>query len=487
MKGSSSKPWRKRLATLRPRSLFAQMAIAIALALTVAQGVNVVILLNGQQLSQIGRVGSLAESFCFAALTDSLRQGDYALGADHAAPPQDGGASLERVPYDLRGVRDLRRDAALEDRAAFALRDHGVFVFEVQAGTRFLLQRAGLPPLPKGDATKAAPPPPMTPVETFIAVRSAPQGDWLRCRVTILTEERSINGRVILGTLMLYILVLGSLLIFTRWLVMPLSHLSLAARRMGLGQSVLPVPAFGPAEIGAVSAAFNDMNARITQMLRDKDALLGALGHDLRTPLTALRIRAENLDPSASRDRMIEAINHLTHIVNGILDLSKIGATKEPAVPTDLTALITTIVEEFEDMGADVVLAAGPRINATLRPHLFMRLIRNLVENAVKYGRSARVGIALHTDGLRITIDDQGPGIAPQVVQRLLKPFERLDVSRNSASGGVGLGLSIAQMIAQVHGAELQFENRTEGGLRVSVVLPQEAALAPHQGGPKGA
>jgi signal transduction histidine kinase len=271
---------------------------------------------------------------------------------------------------------------------------------------------------------------------------------------------------------MLYVLVLGSLLIFTRWLVMPLSRLSQAARHMGLGQSVLPVPAFGPAEIGAGSEAINDMNARITQMLRDKDALLGALGHDLRTPLTALRIRAENLDPSASRDRMIDAINHLTHIVNGILDLSKIGATKEPAVPTDLTALITTIVEEFEDMGADVVLMAGPRINATLRPHLFMRLIRNLIENAVKYGHSARVSVTRHDRGLCILIDDQGPGIAPEVVQRLLKPFERLDASRNSASGGVGLGLSIAQMIAQVHGAVLQFENRAVGGLRVRVVLP---------------
>ena len=463
-------PWHKRLAAFRPRSLFAQMAIAIALALTVAQGVNVLVLLNGEQLSQIGRMGSLAESFCFEALTDSLRQPDPALGASTDAPPRDGVMSLESVPYDLRGVRGLKRDVALEERAASALRDHGVFVFDVQAGTRFVMQRSGLPPPPEG---QAAPPPPMTPVETFIAVRSAPQGDWLRCRVTTLTEERSINGRVILGTLMLYVLVLGSLLIFTRWLVMPLSRLSQAATRMGLGQSVLPVPTSGPAEIGAVSEAFNDMNARLTQMLRDKDALLGALGHDLRTPLTALRIRAENLDPSASRDRMIEAINHLTHIVNGILDLSKIGATKEPAVPTDLTALITTIVEEFEDMGANVVLAAAPRINATLRPHLFMRLIRNLIENAVKYGRSARVDIAQHKEGLRITIDDQGPGIAPEVVQRLLKPFERLDPSRNSASGGAGLGLSIAQMIAAVHGAELRFENRAEGGLRVIVLLPQ--------------
>ncbi|MEI6801506.1 MAG: ATP-binding protein, partial [Pseudomonadota bacterium] len=310
------------------------------------------------------------------------------------------------------------------------------------------------------------------PVETFVAVRTDPRGDWLRCRVTTVTEDRSINGRVILGTVMMYALVLGSLLLFTRRLVMPLSRLSMAVTRVGLGQTTVPVPTSGPTEIGAVTEAFNDMNARITQMLLDKDAILGALGHDLRTPLTALRIQAENLDPSRGRDRMIEAIDHLTHIVNGILDLSKIGANKEPAVPTDLSALITTIVEEFEDLGADVQLAAGPRSSAILRPHLFMRLIRNLVENAVKYGGAARISVVTVPKGTRITIDDQGPGIPPEVVDRLLKPFERLDTSRNSATGGSGLGLTIAHMIAQVHGATLQFENRIEGGLRVSILLP---------------
>ena len=465
----SPPPWRNRLKALRPRSLFGQMAIAIAVALSVAQGGNVLVLLNGDQLSQIGRTGSLAESFCFEALTDALRLPDSAGKSGQATAPREPSMSLEDLPYDLRGVRGLVRDVALEDRTQAALRDQGAFVFEVQAGTRLLSMRVDMPTPAQG---RAAPPPPLSPIETFIALRTAPQSDWLRCRVTTLTEDRSINRRLIIGTLLLYGVVLGALLIFTRWLVMPLSRLSQAAASMGLGQSPLPVPSGGPAEIGAVTEAFNDMNARITQMLLDKDAILGALGHDLRTPLTALRIRAENLDPSATREKMIEAINHLTHIVNGILDLSKIGATKEPAVRTDLTALITTIVEEFEDIGAQVRLTEGPQFEATLRPHLFMRLIRNLVENAVKYGASATVGVTQTAQGLRITIDDQGPGIAPDVVQRLLKPFERLDTSRNSASGGAGLGLTIAQMIAQVHGASLQFENRDAGGLRVAILLP---------------
>lgn len=468
----SRSAWRTRLTAWRPRSLFAQMAIAIALALTAAQGVNIVVLLNGQQLSQIGQMGSLAESFCLEALSDSLLRPEVLRPDRGAGPRRDALMSLEVVPYDLRGVKGLRRDPALEDRIQSAFRDVGLRLDRVQAGTRFVL-RPGAPTPPELAAgLRPPPPPPMTPVETFVAVRSDPQGDWLRCRVTTVTDDRSINGRVILGTVMMYALVLGSLLLFTRRLVMPLSRLSAAVTRVGLGQTTVPVPTNGPTEIGAVTEAFNDMNARITQMLLDKDAILGALGHDLRTPLTALRIQAENLDPSRGRDRMIEAIDHLTHIVNGILDLSKIGANKEPAVPTDLTALITTIVEEFEDMGADVQLSVSPRSSAILRPHLFMRLMRNLIENAVKYGSSARISVATHTTGLRITIDDQGPGIAPDSVQRLLKPFERLDASRNSSTGGSGLGLTISQMIAQVHGATLDFENRAEGGLRVAVLLP---------------
>lgn len=188
-------------------------------------------------------------------------------------------------------------------------------------------------------------------VETFVAVRMMAQGDWLHCRVTTLTEDRSINGRVIIATLMMYGLVLGSVLLFTRRLLMPVSRLSSAVRRVGLGQVVLALPKRGPSKIGAVTEAFNGMNARILQMLLDKDAILGALGHDLR-------------------------------------------------------------------------------------PHLFLRLIRNLVENAVKYSGKAQIQRTKTDTALCIHIDDQGPGIPPVIVERLLKPFGRLDDLRNRATGG---------------------------------------------------
>jgi len=245
---------------------------------------------------------------------------------------------------------------------------------------------------------------------------------------------------------------------------------------MGSGARVSPVPTDGPQEVSAVAQAFNDMNGRITRMLMDKDAMLGAIGHDLRTPLTSLRIRAENLEQSKDRDRMIDSIEHLARMLDGILELSKIGGNKEAPVLTDVTALIMTIVEEFEDLGADVRLTSTGRIQSTLRPHMFMRLLRNLIENAVKYGERARLSVELVPSEVVIQVDDDGPGLAAGVIDRLLKPFERLDMSRNSLTGGAGLGLSIAKMIADLHGASLHFQNRRDGGLRTTIRLPQYSA-----------
>ena len=282
--------------------------------------------------------------------------------------------------------------------------------------------------------------------------------------------------RLILGTLALYVIVQGSLLLLTRWLAAPLSRLAAAATEMGSGARVSLVPTDGPQEVSAVAQAFNDMNGRITRMLMDKDAMLGAIGHDLRTPLTSLRIRAENLEQSKDRDRMIDSIEHLARMLDGILELSKIGGNKEAPVLTDVTALIMTIVEEFEDLGADVRLTSTGRSQSTLRPHMFKRLLRNLIENAVKYGERARLSVELVPGEVVIQVDDDGPGLAAGVIDRLLKPFERLDMSRNSLTGGAGLGLSIAKMIADVHGATLHFQNRRDGGLRTTIRLPQYSA-----------
>ena len=495
---SRSRSWRR---YLWPRSLVGQMALVIALALAAAQVMNVFLLLNEQQWSQLARRNGLAESFCGEAIADLFSATPEQAAARVGRMSNNPLMSLELVAPGLQGVQDLVRDAPLEQRVAEDLKRQGVVIAKIEAGARPVLHqmtprepRRNPPPpgaerFPPGQspfemrwpAPHDPPPPPHgsvngAPIETFIAARRDPRGDWLRCRVISAPEDRSINIRLILGTLALYVIVLGSLLLLTRWLVAPLSRLAAAAVDLGSGQRVSPVSTDGPQEVGAVAEAFNEMNARITRMLMDKDAMLGAIGHDLRTPLTSLRIRAENLEQSRERDRMIDSIEHLARMLDGILELSRIGVNKEAPVRTDVTALILTIIEEFEDLGADVRLLSTARSQATLRPHLFMRLLRNLIENAVKYGTRARVSVETVSGDLLILVDDDGPGLAPGVIDRLMKPFERLDMSRNSITGGSGLGLSIAKMIADVHGASLRFQNRMEGGLRVTIRLPQPPA-----------
>ena len=468
-----------------PRSLAGQMALVIALALMAAQVMNVFLLLNEQQWRQLARRTGLAESFCGEAIAEVFNAPPDRAAAEVGVMSNNPLMSLEIVGSSLRGVRDLVRDAPLEQRIADDLARRGVYLAAIEAGARPVLHqlmtrdpRGNPPPPPPGEARFAPRPPPPharpheAPMETFIAVRQEPRSDWLRCRVISAPEDRSINMRLILGTLALYVIVLGSLLLLTRWLVAPLSRLAVAAGEMGSGERVSPLPTDGPQEVSAVAEAFNEMNARISAVLRDKDAMLGAIGHDLRTPLTSLRIRAENLEQSQERDRMILSIEHLARMLDGILELSKIGVNKEALILTDVTALIATIVDEFEDLGADVRLVSTARSQATLRPHLFMRLLRNLIENAIKYGACARVSAEIVSGDLLIQVDDDGPGLPPGVIERLLKPFERLETSRNSVTGGAGLGLSIAKMIADMHGASLRFQNRGDGGLRVSIRLP---------------
>jgi len=470
------------------------MALVIAVALAIAQVMNVFLLLSKQHLHQLTRRTGLAESFCGEAIVDLFSSSQEQSAAQVSGMSNNPLMSLELVTPSLRGVQDLVRDFPLEKRVKEDLARKGIFIAAIEAGARPVLhrlatrdQRGNLPP-PTG--TMEPPPPEKSPeellrepspseaapMETFIAVRQYPRGDWLRCRVVSPPEDPSINRRLILSTLALYLIVLSSLLLLTRWLAAPLSRLAEAASEMGSGERVSPLPIDGPQEVSEVAKAFNDMNGRITSMLMDKDAMLGAIGHDLRTPLTSLRIRAENLEASRDRDRMIDSIEHLTRMLDGILELSKIGGNKEAAVLTDLTALIMTIVDDFEDLGLDVRLKSTERNQYTLRPHLFMRLLRNLIENAVKYGERARLSVDAVPGELLIYVDDDGPGLAEGMINRLLKPFERLDMSRNSVTGGAGLGLSIAKMIADAHGASLQFQNRRDGGLRVTIRLPQHFA-----------
>jgi signal transduction histidine kinase len=448
------------LQKLWPRTLAAQVPLVVALAVAVAQILNAMLLLGARQIEFIGARSTFAERVCTHAAIEA---------ATMAAPLSK--ADLKQVstpfmtfsisPTGLSQHERLVRDPALEKRLRSTWEKEKIKPIDIEAGARKIEMRPNARPS-------------VNPFdETFIAYRLKGMDDWYICQVVHEAPDKYPTLRLIVSTIVLFTIVLGVTLLVTQRIVRPLTNLSTAVARVGSnGRLASSISTDGPAEIDAVASALNEMSERINVLLKEKDAMLGAIGHDLRTPLTALRIRAENLPVSKASCRMIELIDHIASMLNAIVDLAKVGHNTEPPVRTDVQALATAIVEEFEDLRADVQLLPSLPIVHELRPHLFMQLLRNLVDNGIKYGQRVRIGLAQQEGTLIIRIEDDGPGIPSEEAERLVRPFERLETSRNRETGGSGLGLAIARIIANLHNANINFENSIDRPFCVVVTVP---------------
>ncbi|WP_254602651.1 sensor histidine kinase, partial [Sphingomonas bacterium] len=237
----------------------------------------------------------------------------------------------------------------------------------------------------------------------------------------------------------------------------------------------VPAPALGvsgPDDLRQLVAAFNALRLRVSAMVDEKDRMLGALGHDLRTPLAALRVRVESVEDDTDRARMADTIAEMNRTLDDILSLARVGRPSEPPTEVDLAALVDAVVEDFRDLGAPVVLADAARLPLRLRPGLMRRAVRNLIENAVKYGGGAAVRIE-PTAEIAVVVSDDGPGIPPDRMEAVFDPFTRLEGSRNRDTGGIGLGLALARSIARDAGGEVRLANRPGGGLDAALILPR--------------
>ncbi|MDE2391144.1 MAG: ATP-binding protein, partial [Rhodospirillales bacterium] len=262
-----------------------------------------------------------------------------------------------------------------------------------------------------------------------------------------------------------------------RQLLVPVKTLAAAAELFGRDVvNAKPLPEVGPSEIVTAARAFNTMAARIRRFVEDRTFLLTAIGHDLRTPITRLKLRAEYMEDDEQRAKMLADLDEMEAMVSATLAFGKDITTTEPLARLDLASLLRTIVDETADMEPERAAATdyqGPQhlpINA--RPLALKRALSNLITNAVKYGDAARVTLHAPAKGVvRIDIDDEGPGIPPEEMERVFEPFRRLETSRNRETGGSGLGLSIARNIVRAHGGDIVLTNQ-EKGLRVTVTLP---------------
>ncbi len=179
-------------------------------------------------------------------------------------------------------------------------------------------------------------------------------------------------------------------------------------------------------------------------MLDEKDRMLGAIGHDLRTPLQALRVRIESVEDEDDRARMADTVDEMSRTLDDILSLARLGRPSEPNTDVDLGALVDAVVEDFRDLDHDVTFEEPERLKMRLRPTLMRRAVRNLIENAVKYGGGAEVRLIPLAERVTIEVCDHGPGIPPDKLEAVFNPFTRLEQSRNRDTGGIGLGLALA-------------------------------------------
>jgi len=266
-------------------------------------------------------------------------------------------------------------------------------------------------------------------------------------------------------------------LLAVRWATRPLQALADAADALGRNIASPPMAERGPVEVVRAARAFNTMQLRLAAYLRERTSVLAAMSHDLKTPVTRLKLRAELLPDPGLRLKFTRDLEELESMVAATLDFLRGTAGLEPAQPVDMEALLASVEADLSETGHVVRIEGRSLAPYTGHPVALKRCLRNLVENAVNYGKAAEIVVDDDPQRLRIEVRDRGPGIAPAELEKVFEPFYRLEGSRNRDTGGTGLGLTIARSIAQAHGGQLTLENRPEGGLLARLTLPRSGGL----------
>jgi signal transduction histidine kinase len=313
------------------------------------------------------------------------------------------------------------------------------------------------------------PKPPARPSFAYISI-PLQNGQWLNAVVMPRGIAPPATPLLVQLATMLAISAAGIILVLGR-LTRPLKELGRAASALGRGETSAKLEEKGPREILETIRAFNDMQGRLTTFIHDRAKMLAALGHDLRTPITSLRLRAEFIEDEEVRDQILRTLDEMHDMAEASLSFAREEAAQEKTRLVDANALISTICTDLADAGLAVTYTDPGRFAIRCRPVGMKRAVRNIIENAVAYGQRARVSARCHDGEAAITVDDDGPGIPDSDMEKVFKPFVRLEQSRNKDTGGVGLGLAIARSIIRSHGGDIILQNRPEGGLRVIVSL----------------
>ncbi|MFZ1415028.1 MAG: ATP-binding protein [Defluviicoccus sp.] len=471
---------------LWPRSLVAQTTLALVGAVVVSNLLGFV-LYSGERPNALvsARGQELARQVAVAArlleeappqhrrrLAFSLRQPDLRLFWAHAPllPADD-----ER--WRLRVLARIFRDA-LEDRAPDDLR----------LGER---ERAATLALPLSDGETAAPPERPLRREggreagredrgsgrlqtgpVLIGALKLADGSWLNFAAAAAPFQPFWTTRPFLIVIASTTLVLLVALWAVRRATQPLATFAQAAEHLGLDITAERVAEHGPLEVRSAAAALNRMQERLRRFVDDRTQMLAAISHDLRTPLTRLRLRAELIEDAEQQRKTLVDLDEMQAMLEEALAFARHEDAAEKPLRFDLAVLLQTACEEWEDMGAAVHYDGPSHLVFLGRPGSLKRAFTNLISNAVRYGGTATVGLAPSAQAIVASVSDTGPGIPDAELERVFQPFYRLETSRSRETGGVGLGLAVVRSVVALHGGSVRLENRPERGLRAVVTLP---------------
>jgi signal transduction histidine kinase len=463
---------------LWPQSLMGQLLAAVAVALMFAQGFSSILLYRAQSER---REAAVVHAAAFRLLSATRRESTGQDGPHFPRAPEFDGPRSLRIEQNAKSplARGERRDRDAEEELRRILADQDFAAGEIvvshrhvsdDARARRRIERLETRRFGKNSHID----------KLLVAGVQRSDGSWMIARVLVPPGERSLVLSLIGQTLFIYLVIVGAMALILRRITRPLAALTNRLERFAETREIDgQLSPEGPDDVRRLIVAHNDMEARIAGLLDEKDVMLGAIGHDLKTPLAALRVRIESVDDDMERSRMAATIEDIVRTLDDILSLARVGRPRDPREATEMSALVASVVEEYEDMGEPVTLDDMQRLVLPLRATWLRRALRNLISNALRYGSTAHVSLLRENRSAVIRIDDDGPGIAEIDIERMQEPFTRGEPSRNSETGGAGLGLALARAIAEQHGGVLHLSNRTGAagkveGLRAEIRLPLE-------------
>lgn len=469
-----------RLSLFWPRSLYGQILLVAASALLIAQAINAALLISGTRTRAVAETSVTV----VARLANVMERPDWenAISGERAfaeRPAEERGAfrrtgrraagiavTVERIPLNIERA-NYQED--MSARAQEFLRQSEVPLDNVRI---LAVSINSLPPalrdphlrrLAKARFRQTDRAMPSTAV---LLTAKLPDGRWVNATGLVRPNENTSILVLLFQTFTLFVAVMVPLALVARRIARPLEDLTKRVRRVGFAEEPEPMDVAGPDDVKQLIDAFNAMQARVATLLGEKDVMLGAIGHDLKTPLAALRVRIESVDDDDERDKMAASIDEMVTILDDILTLARLGRSGEPIQSVDIGAMVESVTSDFP---AAEFKPPETRSVASVRPVLIRRALRNLIGNAISYGQRASLYVRESGAMVHVIIEDEGPGIDPALADSLFEPFVRAERSRSRTTGGSGLGLTISRAIARAHGGDVVLENRAEGGLRATL------------------